>query len=185
MATNTKAEAKAKSFGENLESDLALEFLRVVENAAIASAHTMGQGDRKLADQVATEAMRETMETVPMRGTIVIGEGERDEAPMLYIGEHGADLLADVEHGRLVALAFADDDGAAHGNCLHGFAHGLGRDLVGEFAVALSHGVGGSDGGVLYHPQELQCQIALQILTEALCSGFGLGIGCHHCLLKK
>jgi len=87
MATNTKAEARAKSFGENLESDLALEFLRVVENAAIASAHTMGQGDRKLADQVATEAMRETMETVPMRGTIVIGEGERDEAPMLYIGE--------------------------------------------------------------------------------------------------
>src|SRR5216683_4975363 len=49
MATNTKAEARAKSFGENLESDLALEFLRVVENAAIASAHTMGQGDRKLA----------------------------------------------------------------------------------------------------------------------------------------
>jgi len=87
MATNTKAESRAKSFGENLESDLALEFLRVVENAAIASAHTMGQGDRKLADQVATEAMRETMETVPMRGTIVIGEGERDEAPMLYIGE--------------------------------------------------------------------------------------------------
>src|SRR5437870_7097807 len=87
MATNTKAESRAKSFGENLESDLALEFLRVVENAAIASARTMGQGDRKLADHVATESMRETMDTVPMRGTIVIGEGERDEAPMLYIGE--------------------------------------------------------------------------------------------------
>src|SRR5438309_11238877 len=91
MATHTRPEAKAepraRSFGENLESDLALEFLRVVENAAIASARTMGQGDRKLADQVATEHRRETMETVPMRGTIVIGEGERDEAPMLYIGE--------------------------------------------------------------------------------------------------
>src|SRR5438105_14255334 len=87
MATNTKAESRAKSFGENLESDLALEFLRVVENAAIASAHTMGQGDRKLADQVATEAMRQTRESVTMRGTTVIGEGERDEAPMLYIGE--------------------------------------------------------------------------------------------------
>jgi fructose-1,6-bisphosphatase II len=87
MATQTRPEAKAKSFGQNLESDLALEFLRVVENAAIASARTMGQGDRKLADQVATEAMRQTMDTVPMRGTIVIGEGERDEAPMLYIGE--------------------------------------------------------------------------------------------------
>src|SRR2546425_8694973 len=91
MATHirpeAKAEPRARSFGENLESDLALEFLRVVENAAIASARTMGQGDRKLADHVATESMRETMDTVPMRGTIVIGEGERDEAPMLYIGE--------------------------------------------------------------------------------------------------
>src|SRR4029077_12130523 len=54
----------------------------------IASAHTMGTGDRERADHVATEAMRTTMETVPMRGTIVIGEGERDQAPMLYIGEH-------------------------------------------------------------------------------------------------
>jgi len=87
MPTETKPEAKVKSFGQNLESDLALEFLRVVEKAAIASARTMGQGDRKLADQVATEAMRATMDTIPMSGTIVIGEGERDEAPMLYIGE--------------------------------------------------------------------------------------------------
>jgi fructose-1,6-bisphosphatase class II len=59
----------------------------VVEDAAIASAKTMGQGDRKYSDHVAVEAMRKTMDTVPMRGTIVIGEGERDEAPMLYIGE--------------------------------------------------------------------------------------------------
>jgi fructose-1,6-bisphosphatase II len=87
MINGAKPEAKARSFGENIESDLALEFLRVVENAAIASARTMGQGDRKLSDQVATESMRSTMDTVPMRGTIVIGEGERDEAPMLYIGE--------------------------------------------------------------------------------------------------
>jgi fructose-1,6-bisphosphatase II len=87
MATTTRPEARAKSFGQNIESDLALEFLRVVEKAAIASARTMGQGDRKLADHVATEAMRQTMDSVPMRGTIVIGEGERDEAPMLYIGE--------------------------------------------------------------------------------------------------
>jgi fructose-1,6-bisphosphatase II / sedoheptulose-1,7-bisphosphatase len=87
MATDIRAEAKVKSFGVNMESDLALEFLRVVEKAAIASARTMGQGDRPQADQVATEAMRQTMDTVPMRGNIVIGEGERDEAPMLYIGE--------------------------------------------------------------------------------------------------
>src|SRR5436190_3178680 len=87
MATNIKSEAKARTFGRNIESDLASRFLRVVETAAIASAHTMGQGERKLSDQVATEAMRKTMDSIPMRGTIVIGEGERDEAPMLYIGE--------------------------------------------------------------------------------------------------
>ena len=69
------------------ERELALDFLRVTEAAAIASAKTMGQGDRKHSDHVAVEAMREVMDTVPMRGRIVIGEGERDEAPMLFIGE--------------------------------------------------------------------------------------------------
>jgi len=70
-----------------MDADLSLEFLRVVEQAAIACAHTMGQGDRHHSDHVAVEAMRKTMDTVPIDGTIVIGEGERDEAPMLYIGE--------------------------------------------------------------------------------------------------
>jgi fructose-1,6-bisphosphatase class II len=67
--------------------DLFLEFVRVVERAAIAAARTMGQGDRKYADQVAVESMRKEMESVDIDGTIVIGEGERDEAPMLYVGE--------------------------------------------------------------------------------------------------
>src|SRR5258705_11742304 len=70
-----------------LDSDLSLDFLRVVEEAAIACAQTMGQGDRHKSDAVAVEAMRRVMDTVPIDGTIVIGEGERDEAPMLYIGE--------------------------------------------------------------------------------------------------
>src|SRR5213596_2270322 len=70
-----------------MDSDLSLEFLRVVEQAAIACAHTMGQGDRHASDQVAVEAMRKVMDTLPIDGTMVIGEGERDEAPMLYIGE--------------------------------------------------------------------------------------------------
>jgi fructose-1,6-bisphosphatase class II len=70
-----------------MDADLSLEFLRVVEQAAIACAHTMGQGDRHGSDQAAVEAMRSVMDTVPIDGTIVIGEGERDEAPMLYIGE--------------------------------------------------------------------------------------------------
>lgn len=80
------------------ERELSLDFLRVCEAAAIESAKTMGQGDRKYSDHVAVEAMREVMDTVPMRGRIVIGEGERDEAPMLYIGEElgGKDFPADV-----------------------------------------------------------------------------------------
>jgi fructose-1,6-bisphosphatase class II len=83
------------------ERELSLDFLRVTEAAAIESAKTMGQGDRKHSDHVAVEAMREVMETVPMRGRIVIGEGERDEAPMLYIGEElgGGSVDADArEH---------------------------------------------------------------------------------------
>ena len=68
-------------------ADLSLDFLRVVEQAAIACAHTMGQGDGHKSDQAAVEAMRREMDNVPIDGTIVIGEGERDEAPMLYIGE--------------------------------------------------------------------------------------------------
>src|SRR4029453_911623 len=70
-----------------LDSDLSLDFLRVVEEAAVACAQTMGQGDRHHSDAVAVEAMRRVMDTVPIDGTIVIGEGERDEAPMLFIGE--------------------------------------------------------------------------------------------------
>jgi fructose-1,6-bisphosphatase II / sedoheptulose-1,7-bisphosphatase len=70
-----------------MNSDLSLDFLRVVEQAAVACAHTMGQGDNEKSDRAAVEAMRESLDTVPIDGTIVIGEGERDEAPMLYIGE--------------------------------------------------------------------------------------------------
>ena len=78
--------------------NLSLDFLSVCEAAAIASARTMGQGDRKFSDHVAVEAMREKMDAVPMRGRIVIGEGERDEAPMLFIGEEvGEGYHADVD----------------------------------------------------------------------------------------
>ena len=70
-----------------MNSDLSLDFLRVTEHAAIACAQTMGQGDRHKSDAVAVEAMRHEMDSLPIAGTIVIGEGERDEAPMLYIGE--------------------------------------------------------------------------------------------------
>jgi fructose-1,6-bisphosphatase class II len=82
-----------------MEADLSLDFLRVVEEAAIACAHTMGQGDRHRSDQVAVEAMRRCLDTVAIDGTIVIGEGERDEAPMLFIGERvGAAHSATARH---------------------------------------------------------------------------------------
>ena len=70
-----------------METLLALEMVRVTEAAAIASARYMGRGERDAADRAAVEAMRRTFDEVEMAGTIVIGEGERDEAPMLYIGE--------------------------------------------------------------------------------------------------
>ncbi len=70
-----------------MENTLGLEIIEVVEQAAIASARWMGKGDKNTADQVAVEAMRERMNKIHMRGRIVIGEGERDDAPMLYIGE--------------------------------------------------------------------------------------------------
>jgi fructose-1,6-bisphosphatase II len=70
-----------------MEFELSLEFVRVVEEAAIEAARTMGRGDGKLADQAAVQAMRRVLDSVPVAGTVAIGEGERDEAPMLYIGE--------------------------------------------------------------------------------------------------
>src|SRR5438067_9110201 len=113
-----------------MDSDLSLEFLRVVEQAAIACAHTMGQGDRHNSDQVAVEAMRKVMDTVSISGTIVIGEGERDEAPMLYIGEkvgkggddidiavdplEGTNLCALGTPGAIAVLAAADKGGLLH-----------------------------------------------------------------------
>jgi fructose-1,6-bisphosphatase class II len=70
-----------------MNRNLAMEFVRVTEMAAIESARLMGRGDEKAADQAAVDAMRSMLDTIDFKGTVVIGEGERDEAPMLYIGE--------------------------------------------------------------------------------------------------
>jgi fructose-1,6-bisphosphatase II len=70
-----------------MDRNLALEVVRVTEAAALSCSRLMGKGDREGADRLAVEAMRRAFETVAVRGTVVIGEGERDEAPMLYIGE--------------------------------------------------------------------------------------------------
>src|SRR5690348_10682062 len=70
-----------------MDRNLAMEFVRVTEAAALASSRLMGRGDANSADQAAVEAMRAAFDSVDVDGRIVIGEGERDEAPMLYIGE--------------------------------------------------------------------------------------------------
>ncbi len=71
----------------NFVDELSVHFLRVVEAAAVAAAKTMGQGDRKFSDLKAVEAMRRELDLIELEGRVVIGEGERDEAPMLFIGE--------------------------------------------------------------------------------------------------
>jgi fructose-1,6-bisphosphatase II len=115
-----------------MEQLLALEMIRVTEAAAIASARFMGRGARDEADQAATEAMRRAMDETDLAGTIVIGEGERDEAPMLYIGEQvgrhddggavaavdiavdpleGTNLVATGQGGALTVLAASETGG--------------------------------------------------------------------------
>ncbi len=70
-----------------MDRNLALEFVRITESAALSCSRYMGRGDEKKADQAAVDAMRQAFDDVEIKGTVVIGEGERDEAPMLYIGE--------------------------------------------------------------------------------------------------
>jgi fructose-1,6-bisphosphatase II / sedoheptulose-1,7-bisphosphatase len=78
-----------------MERNLALEAVRVTEAAAIAASRWMGRGDEKQADQAAVDAMRQALNGLEIDGTVVIGEGERDEAPMLYIGEKVGDADGD------------------------------------------------------------------------------------------
>jgi fructose-1,6-bisphosphatase II len=138
-----------------MNSDLSLEFLRVVEQAAIAAGHTMGQGDRHKSDEAAVGAMRRTLDTVPIDGTIVIGEGERDEAPMLYIGEkvgkastgqvahndgpmlkvdiavdplEGTNLCCTGDHNALAVLAASEQGGLLHAPDLYMEKLVVGRD---------------------------------------------------------
>jgi fructose-1,6-bisphosphatase II len=114
--------------------DLSLEVLRVVEDSAIASARTMGMGDAHTADQAAVESMRRCLDTIPIDGTIVIGEGERDSAPMLFIGEkvgqsnnsatisvdiavdplEGTNLCATGAGGAITVLAASEHGGLLH-----------------------------------------------------------------------
>src|SRR6516164_7541521 len=87
MENPTDTKAKAADAPPALERILSLEIARVTERAAVAAAHLRGRGDEKAADQAAVDAMRRELNKLPINGTVVIGEGERDEAPMLFIGE--------------------------------------------------------------------------------------------------
>jgi len=109
-----------------MERSLTMEVVRVTEAAAIASAKWMGLGLKEEADDAATTAMRALFDTIPMHGTVVIGEGEMDEAPMLYIGEElglrnggpsvdiavdpleGTNIVAKGTNGAITVLAIAD-----------------------------------------------------------------------------
>ncbi len=84
---NTALKPDSYQAAATLDRNLALEAVRVTEAAAIASSRLMGRGDEKAADQAAVDAMRRMLGSMAIDGTVVIGEGERDEAPMLYIGE--------------------------------------------------------------------------------------------------
>jgi fructose-1,6-bisphosphatase II len=109
-----------------MDSDLSLEFLGVVEQAAIACAHTMGLGDWRKSDQAAVETMRKCLDDVPINGTIVIGEGERDEAPMLYIGEKvGLGAVSKAIAERLPAIDIAVDPLEGTNLCATGAANAI------------------------------------------------------------
>ncbi|KMM36632.1 class II fructose-bisphosphatase [Guptibacillus hwajinpoensis] len=130
-----------------MERSLSMELVRVTEAAALASARWMGRGKKEEADDAATTAMRDVFDTVPMKGTVVIGEGEMDEAPMLYIGEklgtgygprvdvavdplEGTNIVAAGTWNALAVLAVAD-----HGNLLHAPDMYMDKIAVGPSAV--------------------------------------------------
>ena len=114
-----------------MDRNLALEVVRVTEAAALAASKLVGRGDKVAADQVAVDAMRDALNSLHIQGTVVIGEGERDEAPMLYIGEkvgdgkgpkvdialdplEGTDITAAGGNNALAVVALSDEGGFLH-----------------------------------------------------------------------
>jgi len=124
-----------------MNRNLAMEFVRVTEMAAIASARLMGRGDEKAADQAAVDAMRAMLDSIECEATVVIGEGERDEAPMLYIGEK-------IGVGRHPKLEIALDPLEGTTICAHG-----GPNAISVMAI-------GEPGGLLHAPDTYMLKIA-------------------------
>lgn len=134
-----------------MDRELAMEIVRVTEAAALASAHWTGRGNKNEADGAATTAMRQMLDYINMQGTVVIGEGELDEAPMLYIGEklgsgqgpevdiavdplEGTTILAKGHANAMTVIALADK-----GNFLHAPDMYMQKIVVGKEAAGLVH----------------------------------------------
>jgi fructose-1,6-bisphosphatase class II len=124
-----------------MNRNLAMEFVRVTEAAAIASARLMGRGDEKAADQAAVDAMRTLLDTIDCDATVVIGEGERDEAPMLYIGEQ-----VGTKNGPKLEIALDPLEGTTI--CAHGGPNSISVMAIGE------------QGGLLHAPDTYMLKIA-------------------------
>jgi fructose-1,6-bisphosphatase class II len=138
-----------------LDRMLEQDFIRVTEQAAIAAAHTMGYGDRRRSDQVAVEAMRRELDELDIAARVVIGEGERDKAPMLYVGEElgrqkgsrdgfGVDLAVDPLEGTNLCATGAPDSiavlaAAERGGLLHAPDIYMEKIVVGPTARGVVH----------------------------------------------
>lgn len=136
----------------SMDRSLTMELVRVTEAAALASARWMGRGLKNEADDAATEAMRTVFDTIPMRGTVVIGEGEMDEAPMLYIGEklgtgngplvdvavdpvEGTNIVAQGTWNALSVVAIADGGNLLHAPDMYMKKIAVGPEAVGKIDI--------------------------------------------------
>lgn len=138
-----------------MERSLTMELVRVTEAAALQSARWMGRGKKDEADDAATSAMRLVFDTIPMRGTVVIGEGEMDEAPMLYIGEklgtgdgpavdvavdplEGTNIVASGGWNALSVIAIADEGNLLHAPDMYMEKIAVGPEAVGQIDLNAS-----------------------------------------------
>src|SRR3954468_24763455 len=127
MGSNPRGKTMVEQEARQMDRNLALEVVRVTEAAALSASLLIGRGDEKAADQAAVDAMRTALNSLAIDGTVVIGEGERDEAPMLYIGEkvgaggpkvdialdplEGTTITAKGGHNALAVVAMAEEGG--------------------------------------------------------------------------
>lgn len=140
---------------EQMERSLTMELVRVTEAAALSSARWMGRGKKEEADDAATTAMRNVFDTIPMQGEVVIGEGEMDEAPMLYIGEklgtgsgplvdvavdplEGTNIVAQGTWNALSVIAIADKGKLLHAPDMYMKKIAVGPEAVGKIDINAS-----------------------------------------------